>query len=175
MAFSYLYADSTKPGTGAGLRMLRAVCRDHTVGVDFSAGMLAEAARNGPASEWVRADVRNLRFAAELDLAVSFGAPGHFLPGERPALPGERPALPGGVHRALRSGGVFAFLLVAPLPVTVAIPPAAVHPSWQATHVGRRAWFAGGRGSRGRCWALLARWLGVMPLSSGAEGRWRCR
>jgi SAM-dependent methyltransferase len=36
------------------------------------------------------------------DLAVSFGALGHFLPAERPALFA-------GVHRALRPGGVFAF------------------------------------------------------------------
>ena len=51
---------------------------------------------------WVRADVRALPFAGAFDLAVSFGAVGHFLPAERPALFA-------GVHRALRPGGVFAF------------------------------------------------------------------
>ena len=45
------------------------------------------------------------------DLAVSFGALGHFLPAERPALFA-------GVYRALRPGGVFAFPLAAPQPVT---------------------------------------------------------
>ena len=45
------------------------------------------------------------------DLAVSFGADGHFLPAERPALFA-------GVHRALRPGGLFAFPVGAPPPVT---------------------------------------------------------
>lgn len=35
-----------------------------------------------PDAEWVRADVRALPFAGALDLAVSFGALGHFLPVE---------------------------------------------------------------------------------------------
>jgi hypothetical protein len=44
-------------------------------------------------------------------LAVSFGALGHFLPAQRPALFA-------GVYRALRPGGVFAFPVGALLPVT---------------------------------------------------------
>jgi hypothetical protein len=44
-------------------------------------------------------------------LAVSFGALGHFLPAERPALFA-------GVYRALRPGGVFAFPVGAPQPIT---------------------------------------------------------
>jgi SAM-dependent methyltransferase len=44
------------------------------------------------------------------DLAVSFGALGHFLPAERPALFA-------GLHRALRPGGVFAFPAAAPPPL----------------------------------------------------------
>jgi SAM-dependent methyltransferase len=58
----------------------------------------------------VRADVRTLPFDEAFDLAVSFGALGHFLPAERPALFD-------GVYRALRPGGLFAFPLVAPPPV----------------------------------------------------------
>ncbi|MFE0631949.1 class I SAM-dependent methyltransferase [Streptomyces sp. NPDC058864] len=94
-------------GTGAGLRVLRPLCRGRVTGVDFSAGMLAEARRAHPDAEWIRADARTPRFAAEFDLAVSFGAFGHFLATDRPALFT-------GVHRALRPGGVFAFPVFAP-------------------------------------------------------------
>jgi ubiquinone/menaquinone biosynthesis C-methylase UbiE len=89
-------------GTGAGLRVLRSLCREQVTGVDFSAGMLAQGRRAHPDAGWVRADARALPFAAAFDLAVSFGALGHFLPAERPALFA-------GVHRALRPGGLFAF------------------------------------------------------------------
>ncbi|QES48777.1 SAM-dependent methyltransferase [Streptomyces venezuelae] len=105
-------------GTGAGLGMLRRLCRERVTGVDFSAGMLAEAERvhggtaGGPAPDFVRADARALppALADAYDLAVSFGAFGHFLPAERPALFR-------GVHGALRPGGVFAFPIGAPLPM----------------------------------------------------------
>ncbi|MBQ0988319.1 class I SAM-dependent methyltransferase [Streptomyces sp. F63] len=103
-------------GTGAGLGVLRRVCRERVVGADFSAGMLAVARSavptvpGGPAVDLVRADVRRLPFAEAFDLAVGFGAFGHFLPEERPALFA-------GVHAALRPGGVFAFPLPAPPPV----------------------------------------------------------
>jgi SAM-dependent methyltransferase len=52
----------------------------------------------------VQADARALPFAGGFDLAVSFGALGHFRPAERPALLT-------GVYRALRPGGVFAIPL----------------------------------------------------------------
>jgi SAM-dependent methyltransferase len=81
------------------------------MGVDFSAGMLAQARGVHPDVRWVRADVRALPFAGSFDLAVSFGALGHFLPAERPALFA-------GVYRALRPAGVFAFPIGAPQPVT---------------------------------------------------------
>ncbi|MEV8310806.1 class I SAM-dependent methyltransferase [Streptomyces flavidovirens] len=102
-------------GTGAGVRVLRPLCRERVTGVDFSAGMLAaarEAFDDGrtPAVEWTRADARALPFTQEFDLAVSFGAFGHFLPAERPALFA-------GVHRALRPGGLFAFPIGAPQPI----------------------------------------------------------
>src|ERR1700733_8553041 len=98
-------------GTGAGMRVLSSVCQGPVVGTDFSAGMLAQARGAHPQARWVRADVRALPFAGAFDLAVSFGAFGHFLPAERPALFA-------GVHRALRPGGVFAFPAFELPPVT---------------------------------------------------------
>jgi SAM-dependent methyltransferase len=107
-------------GTGAGLRALRPLCRERVTGVDFSAGMLAaarrahEGAAEGPDLEWVRADVRALPFTRTFDLAVSFGAFGHFLPAERPGVFA-------GVCRSLRPGGLFAFPVGAPPPVGSAL------------------------------------------------------
>ncbi|WP_433832158.1 class I SAM-dependent methyltransferase [Actinoplanes sp. CA-015351] len=98
-------------GTGAGLSVLRDLCPDGITGVDFSAGMLAQAGQACPEATLVRADARDLPFDGEFDLAVSFGALGHFLPSERPALFA-------GVHRALRPGGVFALPLGEAPPVT---------------------------------------------------------
>jgi ubiquinone/menaquinone biosynthesis C-methylase UbiE len=101
-------------GTGAGMRVLSSVCQGPILGVDFSAGMLAQARRAHPDAGWVRADVRALPFAGPFagpfDLAVSFGAFGHFLPAERPGLFA-------GVYRTLRPGGLFAFPVAAPPPV----------------------------------------------------------
>ncbi|MFJ8865028.1 class I SAM-dependent methyltransferase [Streptomyces sp. NPDC102473] len=103
-------------GTGAGVGVLRGLCRERVTGVDFSAGMLhaarsAHTAHAGdtddPAVDWVRADALALPFARTFDLAVSFGAFGHFLPEERPALFDQ-------VHAALRPGGLFAFPVGAP-------------------------------------------------------------
>jgi ubiquinone/menaquinone biosynthesis C-methylase UbiE len=98
-------------GTGAGMLVLRPLCQDRITGVDFSAGMLAQARRAHPDATWVRADVRALVFAGGFDLAVTFGALGHFLPAERPALFA-------GVYHALRPGGLFTFPVGAPLPLT---------------------------------------------------------
>lgn len=98
-------------GTGAGMRVLRSACQGPVTGVDFSAGMLAQARRAHPDATWVRADARALPFAERFDLAVTFGALGHFLPAERPAVFA-------GVHRALRPGGLFAFPVGAPAPLT---------------------------------------------------------
>jgi SAM-dependent methyltransferase len=98
-------------GTGAGMRVLRSVCPGQILGIDFSTGMLAQARRAHPGAGWVRADVRAMPFSGAFDLAVSFGALGHFLPAERPALFAS-------ICRALRPGGVFAFPVGAALPVT---------------------------------------------------------
>lgn len=105
-------------GTGAGVGVLRRLCGERVVGVDFSAGMLAAAkdtagsvlpddVPDAPATHWVRADARALPLAPVFDLAVSFGAFGHFLPAERPALFAQARA-------ALRPGGLFVFPVPAP-------------------------------------------------------------
>ncbi|MBN0043687.1 methyltransferase domain-containing protein [Streptomyces actuosus] len=98
-------------GTGAGADVLARLCRTSVTGVDFSAGML-EVARSRargahPRTAWVRADARALPFAAAFDLVVSFGAFGHFLPGELPGLFRQ-------VRSVLRPGGRFAFPILAP-------------------------------------------------------------
>ena len=93
------------------MRVLKSLCQGPVMGVDFSTGMLAQARRAHSDAEWVRADVRALPFAGAFGLAVSFGALGHFLPSERPALFA-------GVYRALRPGGVFAVPIGAPPPIT---------------------------------------------------------
>jgi len=98
-------------GTGAGMLVLGPLCRGRITGVDFSAGMLARARDAHPDATWVRADARALPFAGDFDLAVTFGALGHFLPRERPAVFE-------GVYRALRPGGLFAFPIGTPPPRT---------------------------------------------------------
>jgi SAM-dependent methyltransferase len=98
-------------GTGAGMRALGSLCQGPITGVDFSTGMLAQARRANPDAGWVRADVRSLPFTEAFNLAVSFGALGHFQPAERPALFAS-------VYRALQPGGIFAVPLGAPPPIT---------------------------------------------------------
>jgi SAM-dependent methyltransferase len=98
-------------GTGAGMRVLESLCQGKITGVDFSTGMLARACNAHPDATWIRADVRALPFASAFDLAVSFGALGHFLRAERPALFA-------GVYRSLRPGGVFAFPTGTRQPIT---------------------------------------------------------
>ncbi|MFB6633925.1 class I SAM-dependent DNA methyltransferase [Streptomyces sp. NPDC056362] len=94
-------------GTGAGLGVLRSVCAGRVTGVDFSAGMLARARAAHPTADLVRADALALPFRPVFDLAVSFGAFGHFLPAAQRTLFTQ-------VHAALRPGGTFAFPLPAP-------------------------------------------------------------
>ncbi|MFF0739254.1 class I SAM-dependent methyltransferase [Streptomyces sp. NPDC004111] len=111
-------------GTGAGAAVLQEVCRERVAGVDISAGMLEVARRaQGPVrppsqapaaaagsavpAHWVRGDALALPFGPAFDLVVSFGAFGHFLPAQRPALFSQ-------VRAVLRPGGRFAFPLPAP-------------------------------------------------------------
>lgn len=98
-------------GTGAGLTALSRLCPGQVAGVDFSAGMLAQARAACPDAALVQADVRALPFAAGFDLALCCGALGHFRPAERPAWFR-------GIHRALRPGGVFAVPIGVPPPLT---------------------------------------------------------
>ncbi len=99
-------------GTGAGMKVVKALCQGQITGVDFSAGMLAQARGVHPDATLVQADARDLPFAEQFDLAVTFGALGHFLPAERPALFA-------GVYRALKPGGLFTFPVGAPVPTSV--------------------------------------------------------
>ncbi|MFD7322939.1 class I SAM-dependent methyltransferase [Streptomyces sp. NPDC059875] len=94
-------------GTGAGLSVLGSLCTGRVTGVDFSTGMLAEARRAHPTATLIRADALALPFAPSFDLAVSFGAFGHFLPAEQSRLFHQ-------LHASLRPGGHLAFPLPAP-------------------------------------------------------------
>jgi SAM-dependent methyltransferase len=91
-------------GTGAGMRMLRPLCRDRVVGLDVSRGML-ETGRSalGPGFNWVRGDALAPPLAAAFDVAVSFGAFGHIL--ER-----DQARFVRGVAGLLRPGGRFVFV-----------------------------------------------------------------
>ncbi|HEX3345895.1 MAG TPA: class I SAM-dependent methyltransferase, partial [Polyangiaceae bacterium] len=95
-------------GTGAAMAALRPWCTERVVGMDFSAGMLAEArvrvsqAPGGAAVELVRGDVLTMGFDRAFDVVVCTGAFGHIL--ER-----DEPVLLGNVQRALRPGGRFVF------------------------------------------------------------------
>jgi ubiquinone/menaquinone biosynthesis C-methylase UbiE len=102
-------------GTGAAMTWLRPLCRERVVGIDFSAGMLAEArarlaAAAGTAEvALVRGDVLTMSFDRAFDVAVCTGAFGHIL--ER-----DEPTLLGNVQRALRPGGRFLFPTAEPPP-----------------------------------------------------------
>ncbi len=95
-------------GTGAAMAMLRPLCRERVVGVDFSLGMLAEARRSLAANEGaakfdlVRADVLTLDVEAAFDVVTCFGALGHVVGRDQVRLLGI-------VARALRPGGRFIF------------------------------------------------------------------
>jgi SAM-dependent methyltransferase len=100
-------------GTGAGMRMLRPLCRDRVVGLDISRGMLEVGRRRaGPGArlEWVRGDALDAPFGPAFDVVVSFGAFGHFLERDQPRLIARAAGL-------LRPGGRFVF-------VTSHLPPA---------------------------------------------------
>ncbi len=95
-------------GTGAGLRHLRPLCTERVVGLDFSAGMLAEARKKlegapGDAEvELVRGDAFAMDFEAELDVVTCFGALGH-------VTARDEDRFVAGIARALVPGGRFVF------------------------------------------------------------------
>jgi ubiquinone/menaquinone biosynthesis C-methylase UbiE len=104
-------------GTGAAMAALRPLCTERVVGVDFSAGMLAQArahvtaAAGSAAVELVRGDVLTMSFDRAFDVVVCTGAFGHIL--ER-----DEPTLLGNIQRALRPGGRFVFPTAEPPPVS---------------------------------------------------------
>ena len=99
-------------GTGAELAHLRRLCRTRAVGLDFSAGMLAEARRRlaaapgGAAIELVQGDALALPFEAAFDVVTCVGALGHI---ERR----DEDRFVAGIARALRPGGRFVFATTA--------------------------------------------------------------
>lgn len=102
-------------GTGAAMRMLRPLCTERVVGIDMSAGMLAEARlrlADAPGTaplELVRGNVLTMPFDATFDLAVCFGAFGHILPKDEPAFVAQ-------IAKVLKPSGRFVF-------VTAYMPP----------------------------------------------------
>jgi len=96
-------------GTGAAIGLLRPLCRQRVVGIDFSRGMLEVARRRFPDQpgeprvELVRGDVLHMDFHDEFDLAVTVGSLGHILPRDEPRLVGR-------IAAALKPGGRFAFV-----------------------------------------------------------------
>jgi len=102
-------------GTGAAIRVLRPLCRQRVVGIDFSQGMMDVAWQRYPSQtgeppvKFVKGDVLEMSFHEEFDLAVTVGSLGHILPRDEPRFV-ER------VAAALKPGGRFAF-------VTAEMPP----------------------------------------------------
>ena len=72
-------------GTGVSMRMLRPLCRDAVVGVDFSKGMLKEARQRLTDTQGlavihlVRSDVLAMPFRRMFDVVTCFGGFGHIL------------------------------------------------------------------------------------------------
>ncbi len=96
-------------GTGAGMALLRPLCRQRVVGIDFSRGMLEvcrQQTADAPGSaalQFVRGDVLAMPFGPTFDVATCFGALGHILPRDQRRFVRE-------VARVLRPGGRFAFV-----------------------------------------------------------------
>ncbi len=111
-------------GTGAGMEMLRPLCRDRVVGIDFSAPMLHVARQqviNAPGTaqlEFVEADALAMPFSHEFDLAVCFGALGHIARRDQDRFIEQ-------VGLALKPGGRFVF-------PTSYLPPFASARRWLA-------------------------------------------
>jgi ubiquinone/menaquinone biosynthesis C-methylase UbiE len=95
-------------GTGAAMRMLRPLCSERVVGLDFSEGMLAEARRRvaeapGTARiELVRGNALAMPFDSEFDVVTCVGAFGH-------VLAADEDRFVAGIARALVPGGRFVF------------------------------------------------------------------
>lgn len=101
-------------GTGAGMALLRPLCREQVVGLDISRGMLevgrqqTAAAPGSARLEFVRGQVARLPFGPAFDVVTCFGALGHIPPGDSRRFVHE-------VARVLRPGGRFA-IVTTPMP-----------------------------------------------------------
>jgi SAM-dependent methyltransferase len=102
-------------GTGAAVQVLRPLCRERVVGIDFSRGMLevcrqrTAAAPGSARLELVRGDALAMPFGPEFDIVTCFGAHGHILEQDELRFAAE-------VARVLQPGGRFVF-------VTANLPP----------------------------------------------------
>jgi ubiquinone/menaquinone biosynthesis C-methylase UbiE len=96
-------------GTGAGIAMLRPLCRQRVVGLDVSRGMLAVCRERVPDNpnlvpvELVRGNALALPFGEAFDLVSCFGALGHIPRRDEPQFVQE-------IFRVLRPGGQFIFV-----------------------------------------------------------------
>src|ERR1051326_6267818 len=96
-------------GTGAAMAVLRPLCRERVVGLDFSRGMLEVCRLNSALApgtaelDYVRGDALAMPFGPTFDLVVCLGAFGHILPRDEPRFVAE-------VARVLRPGGRFVFV-----------------------------------------------------------------
>jgi SAM-dependent methyltransferase len=96
-------------GTGAAMRMLRPLCRERVVGIDFSQPMMDVAhdrladAPGEAELQFVRGNVLEMPFEDEFDVAVCFGALGHILPKDEQQFVDQ-------IAKALRPGGRFVFV-----------------------------------------------------------------
>lgn len=97
-------------GTGAGLAAFRPCCRVEAVGVDASVGMLGVARAAVPDARLVLGDVLTDDVGTGYDVAVCFGAFGHFDGADRGRLVARIAAM-------LRPGGRFLFVTVDPADV----------------------------------------------------------
>lgn len=111
-------------GTGAAMRAFRPLAEERVVGIDRSAGMLAEAERRlasvpgDAAVQLVRGDALNMPFGREFDLATCFGAFGHILEEDEPRFVSS-------IASVLAPGGRFVF-------VTGELPPITSPALWLA-------------------------------------------
>jgi ubiquinone/menaquinone biosynthesis C-methylase UbiE len=97
-------------GTGVAMAMLRPLCTERVVGIDFSHGMLevckerTAAAPGSARLECIYGDALAMPFDdKEFDIAVCFGAHGHILRKDEDCFVAE-------VARVLRPGGRFVFV-----------------------------------------------------------------
>ncbi len=102
-------------GTGAAMRAFRPHCSGQMVGIDRSAGMLAQArtelgSQPGVPFSTVQGDALHLPFRPSFDLVTCFGAFGHILEPDEPRLVAQ-------IARALRPNGRFLFITSDVLPL----------------------------------------------------------